>query len=122
MARNLDRGTSLGDGIEVADSFWGKFRGLMLRPPLPVGGGLWLPGGNGIHMMFMRFPIDVVFLARADDDGSRAVVAIRESLPAWTGIVPFVRRADGCLELPAGVVTASGTRVGDRVILERVGG
>jgi uncharacterized membrane protein (UPF0127 family) len=93
----------------------------MLRPPLPAGGGLWLPGGNGIHMMFMRFPIDAVFLGRADDGGVRAVVAVRESLPAWTGVVPLVRRADGCLELPAGAVAASGTRVGDRVRLDPAG-
>jgi uncharacterized membrane protein (UPF0127 family) len=90
----------------------------MLRPSLPPGGGLWLPGGNGIHMMFMRFPIDAVFLGREDTEGVRIVVATRESLPAWTGIVPLVRRAVGCLELPAGVIAASSTRVGDRIALE----
>ena len=90
----------------------------MLRSSLPEGGGLWLPGGNGIHMMFMRFPIDAVFLGRGDGEGVRIVVATRESLPPWTGIVPLVRRAVGCLELPAGVVAETGTRIGDRIALE----
>lgn len=90
----------------------------MLRSSLPEGGGLWLPGGNGIHMMFMRFPIDAVFLGREDGEGVRIVVATRESLPPWTGVVPLVRRAVGCLELPAGVVAETGTRIGDRIALE----
>ena len=38
--------------------------GLMGRESLATGAGLWLPDSNGIHMMFMRFPIDAVFLGR----------------------------------------------------------
>ena len=37
--------------------------GLMGRRALAPGAGLWLPDSNGIHMMFMRFPIDAVFVA-----------------------------------------------------------
>jgi uncharacterized membrane protein (UPF0127 family) len=91
--------------------------GLMGRPSLSAGDGLWLPGTNGIHMMFMRFPIDAVFVGKAEPNGSRAVLAVREALPAWTGLVPLVRGADGCLELPAGTVATTGTAVGDIVEL-----
>ena len=40
--------------------------------------GLWLTGTNGIHMMFMRFPIDAVFLGKPDPgrDGARTVVSV----------------------------------------------
>ena len=69
VARNLDQGTVLAERLETASSFWGKFLGLMGRPSLSAGDGLWLPGGNGIHMMFMRFPIDAVFLSKADAAG-----------------------------------------------------
>ena len=89
----------------------------MGRPALPPGACLWLPGSNGIHMMFMRFPIDAVFLGRPDGDGARTVVGAHERLPAWRGLVPLVRGADGVLELPAGTIAASGTAVGDRVEL-----
>jgi uncharacterized membrane protein (UPF0127 family) len=88
--------------------------GLMGRPSLPDGSGLWLPG-NGIHMLFMRFPIDAVFLGRPLGDGVREVLAVRERVPPWTGLVPLVRHAEGVLELPAGTVAATGTSVGDRV-------
>ena len=59
---------------------WGKFMGLMGRASLPAGAGLWLPDSNGIHMMFMRFPIDAVFVGRpAARRGRRAAGAVRAS-------------------------------------------
>ena len=71
-------------------------------------------------MMFMRFPIDAVFVTKADPAGVRRVRSVHPSLAAWTGLVPLIRGADGVLELPVGTIAASGTVVGDRVeIVER---
>ncbi len=115
VARNLDRDTVLAERLETAASLWAKFLGLMGRSALPDGDGLWLPASNGIHMMFMRFPIDAVFVSRPDADGVRRVRSVHRGLRAWTGLVPLVRGADGVLELPVGTIDASGTAVGDRV-------
>jgi uncharacterized membrane protein (UPF0127 family) len=120
--RNLTRLTDLAERGEVAASLWSKFRGLMGRPSIAPGEGLWLPGSNGIHMMFMRFPIDAVFLGRPAADGSRPVVAARRSLAPWTGVVWLVRGADGTLELPVGSIERTHTQVGDRVQLEPIPG
>ena len=117
-AHNLTRKTPLADRLEIGAGLWGKFRGLMGRRALPSGDGLWLPDSNGIHMMFMRFPIDAVFVGRAATDGSRPVVALRRTLRPWTGIVWYVRGAHGVLELPAGAIDSSGTQVGDLIGLE----
>jgi uncharacterized membrane protein (UPF0127 family) len=114
-ARNATRGSDLATDLEVAASLWAKFMGLMGRAALAPGVGLWLPDSNGIHMMFMRFPIDAVFLGRAAGGGGRPVVAMYRGLRAWTGLVPYVRGAHGVLELPVGVVEASGTDVGDLI-------
>jgi hypothetical protein len=118
VARNLTRSTILASDLEVAGSLWAKFKGLMGRSSLDAGAGLWLPDSNGIHMMFMRFPIDAVFLGKPDADGdARPVVAVRPGLRAWIGLVPFVRGAHGVLELPVGTISASGTVPGDLVNL-----
>jgi uncharacterized membrane protein (UPF0127 family) len=118
-ARNVTRASVLAERLEVADGLWGRFMGLMGRPDLPSGDGLWL-SGNGIHMMFMRFAIDAVFLGKPDrgPDGARSVLSVHPGLRAWTGLVPLVRGADGVLELPVGTIAASGTVVGDEVLLE----
>jgi uncharacterized membrane protein (UPF0127 family) len=114
-ARNVTRDTVLADRVEVAASLWAKFLGLMGRARLPAGDALWLPSSNGIHMFFMRIPIDAVFLGRPLPDGSRQVLSIHRDLRPWVGIVPLIRGADGCLELPAGTIAATGTAAGDAV-------
>jgi hypothetical protein len=120
VARNLDRGSVLAEPLETAGSFWGKFMGLMGRPSLPAGEGLWLPGGNGIHMMFMRFPIDAVFVTKADAEGVRLVRSVHRNVKAWTGLIPLITGAHGVLELPVGTIDATATQAGDRVeICER---
>jgi hypothetical protein len=118
VARNVTRGTVLAADLESGDGLWAKFMGLMGRPSLAAGAGLWLPDSNGIHMMFMRFPIDVVFLGKPGAEGRRRVVSVRERLPTWRGLVPLVRGAHGVLELPVGVIEATGTAVGDEVTLD----
>ena len=119
-ARNLTRGTVLGAPLEVAESFAGRFMGLMGRSTLASGAGLWLRPGSSIHMLFMRFPIDAVFLAKPGEDGGRRVVAVHPGLRPWIGVVWWARGADGCLELPAGTAAASGTSVGDVIRLDEV--
>jgi uncharacterized protein len=127
-ARNLTRSTELAGDVEVASSFWARFMGLMGRGGLPPGHGLWIPNDNGIHMFFMRFAIDAVFLGPRGDGpaegeaaegeaapGSRPVVALRPRLAPWLGIVPLVRGAQGVLELPAGTIEATGSHVGARI-------
>ena len=69
-------------------------------------------------MLFMRFPIDAVFVGSPDAAGDRRVVAIRADLPAWRGLVMPVRGATGVLELPAGTAARAGLAVGDVVRFE----
>ena len=81
--------------------------------------GLWLPDTNGIHMMFMRFPIDAVFLGKPDGRGRLRAPSCpcTAACARGRGLVPLVRGAHGVLELPVGTIEASGTAVGDLVRL-----
>ena len=115
-ASNETRGTVLATDIEHARSFWARFMGLMGRADLQPGHALWLPG-NGIHMFFMRFPIDAVFLSRPGPDGSRRVLSVHRAVRPWVGLVPLVRGAESVLELPVGAIDATGTVPGDTVRL-----
>jgi len=115
QARNETRDTVIAVRLELGTSLWARFRGLMGRARLDAGDGLWLSGTNGIHMFFMRFPIDAIFLGKARDDGRRPVVGVRRAVRPWIGLVPFVRGADGVLELPVGTIDATGTQPGDAV-------
>jgi uncharacterized protein len=118
-ARNLTTEHVLAARVETAGGLWAKFMGLMGRAALDQGDALWLPDSNGIHMMFMRFPIDAVFVGAAGGDGTRTVLSVHPNLPAWRGLIPWVRGARGVIELPAGTIAATRTTVGDRIAFER---
>jgi hypothetical protein len=94
----------------VAAGLWGKFMGLMGRASLPAGAALWLPASNGIHMMFMRFPIDAVFL-----DRELRVLGVAPDLRPWR----WARRAGAraVLELGAGEADRLAVRPGELLTL-----
>lgn len=105
-----DDGTVVAEPLEVARNFFSRGMGLMGRAGLPENGGLLIHSCNGIHMMFMRFPIDAVFV-----DKSGSVLRTYERLLPWVGMVPFVHRADKVAELPVGAIRRHGIKRGDRL-------
>jgi len=92
---------------EVAESALARMRGLMGRESLEPGHGMLINGTASIQMLFMRFPIDVVFL-----DRSKAIVGISHDVKPWRGIAG-ARGAGAALELPAGTAKAHDLHIGD---------
>ena len=72
------QGNSLSLVISLADNFWKRFCGLMFRKSFPGGWGLLLTHCNSVHTMFMRFPIDVIYL-----DNNGKIVKCIEHLKPW---------------------------------------
>ncbi len=105
-------GAELAAELEVPATFFGRGLGLMFRRELPAGRGMWITPCNGIHMMFMNFAIDAVFL----DAGDR-VSKVYRKLPAWWGIVPLEWGAHSVLELPAGSTAGIDLQRGDRILI-----
>jgi uncharacterized membrane protein (UPF0127 family) len=106
-----DAGVVVAGHVEVAGSVLSRFRGLMFRDQLQEGHGLALRPCSSIHMFFMRFPLDVVFV-----DGDGAVVHVYHGLRPWR-MSRIVRRAKAAIELPDGTLERAGVRVGDVVRL-----
>jgi uncharacterized protein len=105
-------GRVLADELEVERSFIGRTAGLMFRRRLDAGQGMWIVPCNGIHMMFMNFAIDAVFLDRKE-----RVKKVYRKLPAWWGVVWFVWGAESVLELPPGSTADIDLRPGDQILL-----
>ena len=104
---NLTSGTVIGDRIRVATSLGERTVGLLRTPQLAPGEGLWIERSPSIHMFFMPYAIDAVFVA---DDGR--VTKVVSDLKPWR-VVWWAPGARDCLELPAGTAEATRTRVGD---------
>jgi hypothetical protein len=93
---------------ELADGFLTRLRGLLGRRCLRPGEGLLLSPSSSVHTMFMRFPIDVVFL-----DRGLQVLGISADVRPWR--LASRRGARHVLELAAGEAQARGIRAGDRL-------
>ena len=94
----------------VAETPLARMRGLLGRRGLDGGEGLLLRPAPSVHTFFMRFAIDVVFLAR---DGG--VMKVVPSLRPWR--TAAARRAKAVLELPAGEADRRGIHPGIRLNL-----
>jgi len=112
MARALNqtKNTVVAEEVTLATSMWSRFWGLMGRKNLADGHGLLIDPCSSIHMFFMRFSLDVVFL---DDEGRvKKVVA---------GIKPWRAALGGggkkALELPAGAAAQANVETGDELVI-----
>ena len=110
---NRRTGNLLGAEVRRADSIGSRLIGLLGRSSLAPGEGLWIEPCSSIHMFFMRFAIDAVFLDR-DHAVTRAAIDVRPWRLAFGG-----SGARSVLELPVGTITASGTRDGDALEITR---
>ncbi len=98
--------------IEIADTFWRRFLGLMGRKNIAPSQALLLYPCSSIHMCFMRFPIDVAYIKRQGDDGSWQVIEVARGLRPWFGF-SVCRLADAALELGQGEVKRIGIEPGN---------
>jgi len=114
--RNTDRGTILGERVERADTWWSRFRGLLGRPTLQEGEGLLLRPCRGIHMIGMRYPIDVVFI----DQGGKVVATYNGLVPGR--VTRIHRQAAAAIELTTGTLARTGTVTGDLLAWSSPGG
>jgi hypothetical protein len=92
--------------MEVADSAEKRNKGLLGRECLAPGEGLWIIPCESVHTFWMRFPIDLVYL-----DRKKRIRKLKSSVPAWR--LSACLRAHSVIELPAGTIFQTQTRIGD---------
>ena len=93
----------------LAETALTRMRGLLGRRELPSEEGILLKPASSVHMAFMRFPIDAVFL-----DADVRVVKIAAELQPWRAA--GARGAKSVLEIAAGEAARRGLSVGDRLV------
>ncbi|MGD8319690.1 MAG: DUF192 domain-containing protein [Gemmatimonadota bacterium] len=105
-------GVEVASWVAVADRWWRRALGLLGRRSLDPEEGILLAPCNAVHTIGMLFPIDVAFL-----DAEGCVVSMIPALRPGR-VVRGKRGTHATLELRAGGLEQTGTRPGDRLIIE----
>ncbi|MEZ6129774.1 MAG: DUF192 domain-containing protein [Planctomycetaceae bacterium] len=105
---NPDTAEVLVPQLQLAATFWTRFRGLQFQRELPPDEGLLVAPCRSVHTHWMRFAIDVVMI-----DAEGTVLKVRRNMKPWRACNgPKHTRA--VLEVPAETATV---REGDRVTI-----
>ena len=104
---NITKQTVLATKANKADTFASRMVGLLKHKTLNESEGLIITRCNSIHMFFMRFAIDVVFI-----DKKNKVVALVENIKP-NRLSKIFWKASTAIELPVGVISKSNTAVND---------
>ncbi len=95
---NSSTNTTIADKVILADTFLSRLTGLLGRKHLSPGEGLIITACKSIHMVFMKFAIDVVFL-----DKNNRVVGLVENIKPFQ-FSPVFFKANCAVELPSGSI------------------
>ena len=114
MAITKEDGSIVAAEVERADTILKQIIGLMFRKSVPESYAMVFSmkrdNREGIHMLFMRFPIDIVFL-----DQDKRIIDIRQNLKPWTGMAFSRKPFRYAIELPAGAVARASLKEGERL-------
>jgi uncharacterized protein len=108
--RNQRTGVVLAHRLETAFDSKSRRTGLLRHTTLPDGSALVIAPSNAIHTFFMRFDIDVAFVAK-----NGRIVKIKTHLQPWRMAAALL--AFAVVELPAGALDRSDTRRGDHLLV-----
>ena len=98
--------------VKIADSFFTRLAGLMFQKKMPQGTGLLLAPCNSVHMCFMRFAIDVIYI-----DKEYKIIKVVKYLKPWVGL-SMCSKAWATLEVSAGESERCGLEVGEKLVLK----
>ena len=103
---NRTRKTTVVQRLRIADSFFSRLKGLLGTKELPAGEALLISPCSDIHMIGMKYAIDVAFVSKTDQ-----VLKTFVALAPWR--LASCRGAAYVVEMPCGTLQASGTEAGD---------
>jgi uncharacterized protein len=107
---NVRNGAVVGEQLLTAFDSASRRQGLLGRDALPQGSVLIIAPSNAVHTFFMRFPIDIAFVAK---DGR--VIKLRHAVPARR--IAAALRAHAVIEMPSGTLERTGIQPGDRLTI-----
>ena len=101
--------TIIADKAKIADTFFSRMVGLLNRKNFSEGEALIITKCCSIHMFFMHFPIDVLFVNK-----DNYIVGKVEGIKPFQ-LSPIFFSSSYAIELPAGTIIKREIAIGDNI-------
>ncbi len=109
---NTSKASVIADNAKRADTFLSRLVGLLGQENLKPSQGLVINRSNSIHMFFMKFPIDAIFVNKEN-----RVIGLVENIKPFQ-MSPVYWKASFVIEVAVGTIEASKTALGDLIRLD----
>ena len=106
---NKTKNTVISVKASKADNFFTRMIGLLNRSTLNQGEGLIITHCNSIHMFFMRFAIDCIFVNKENK-----IVGLVENIKPFRLSRIFLQ-SSFVIEVPVGTIGQSNSSIGDEI-------
>ncbi len=106
---NITKNTVIADRVEKADTFISRMTGLLNRDSIADDSALIITQCKSIHMFFMKFSIDVIFV-----DRKNTIVGVVEGIKPFS-LSPAFYKSSYAIEGAPGMIKRSQCEVGDLV-------
>ncbi len=110
---NKTSNITIAEKAVVANSFLSRLVGLLNRRFLPKGEALIITKCKSIHMFFMKFPIDAIFV-----DKNNHVVGIVKNIKPFQ-LSPVFISSNYVIEAPVGTIVKARVAIGDNIELQQ---
>jgi len=112
MIKNVSKNRILAKESKLCRSILSKTKGLMFSAkPKPLVFTFSKEERWSLHMLFVFFPIDVLWLNK-----DKKVVDIRQKFRPFSLLAKPQKKARYIIELPAGAIKNSRTEIGDKIL------
>jgi uncharacterized membrane protein (UPF0127 family) len=109
---NEKNGEMIAEKVVFAHTWLSRLKGLLGTKSLSEDAGMWLKPCNGIHTMWMRYAIDVIYLTQ-ENKISKLVSSIKPNR-----FCNGVKGTVSVLELKSGQIEKNELLVGDQLIFK----
>lgn len=97
------------NNVKVADTFIGRLNGLMFKKSIERDFALVISPCNSIHMFFMKFPLDVLFV-----DKNNKIVGVNKEIKPWR-MSKLYPNASYVVEMSSGIIKEYEICIGDTI-------
>lgn len=109
ILKNITKKNIIAENGNITSNFYDRFKGLLGKKEIKNDEALIIKPCNSIHMFFMKFSIDVIFIDKND-----RVCEMIKNIKPWK-VSKIIKEAKYVIELKSGKIEEHNIEIGDLI-------